>query len=62
MAFGYILWSVWYIFPILVYCTKTNLATLVRKASRGGPLKAVLLLEIKFGEFREFKNVHRVRK
>jgi hypothetical protein len=28
MAIWYILWSFWYIFPVLVRCTKKNLATL----------------------------------
>jgi hypothetical protein len=28
MAIGYILWQLWYIFPILVCCTKNYLATL----------------------------------
>jgi hypothetical protein len=28
VAIWYILWSFWYIFPVLVICTKKNLATL----------------------------------
>jgi hypothetical protein len=28
MAIWYILWSFWYIFPVLVSCAKKNLATL----------------------------------
>jgi hypothetical protein len=31
-AIWYILWSFWYIFPVLVCCTKQNLATLVQAA------------------------------
>jgi hypothetical protein len=28
MAIWYILWSFWYVFPVLVYCTKDNLAAM----------------------------------
>jgi hypothetical protein len=34
MAIWYILLEFWYIFPVLVFCTKRNLATLIGKQSR----------------------------
>jgi hypothetical protein len=36
MAIGYIFWTFGLFFPVLVYCTKKTLATLVRTTQRAG--------------------------